>query len=430
MKKLVILAFLLACFFVSPGQGEKNKEVEKYTIEQFMNNTSIRGSSFAPGEDKILFTSNESGVYNAHEYDLRQNTSSQLTERDETTYAVSYFPQDERVLLMSDRGGNELYHIYLRKTDGTIRDLTPYKKARASFAGWSYDQKSFFFQSNKRNPKYMDLYEVPVKSLEPELIFRNEKGYNLGPLSNDKSLLALTKTITTTKNKMYLYNLETGKTEKISDYEGEATFSPVGFSNNQKYLYYITNAGSEFKYLSRRNLETGESKKIFETDWDVMYAYHSRNEQYRVIGINRDAQTVVKVFDMDTGREIEFPDFEGKNVTSVNIADSEDHMAFYVSSSKTPRNLYFYDFETKEYDKLTRTLNPDIDADDLVAGEVVRYESFDGVEIPAILYKPPGYPLQAASGFCFRSRAGYGVGTRRARRTIAARLPCSASVPG
>ncbi len=38
--------------------------------------------------------------------------------------------------------------------------------------------------------------------------------------------------------------------------------------------------------------------------------------------------------------------------------------------------------------KLTETLNPEIDMNDLVSAEVVRFESFDGLEIPAIYYKP------------------------------------------
>ena len=40
-------------------------------------------------------------------------------------FALSYFPADERILYSSDEGGNELTHIYVRNTDGSIRDLTP-----------------------------------------------------------------------------------------------------------------------------------------------------------------------------------------------------------------------------------------------------------------------------------------------------------------
>ena len=43
---------------------------------------------------------------------------------------------------------------------------------------------------------------------------------------------------------------------------------------------------------------------------------------------------------------------------------------------------------SKELKKLTETLNPEINANDMVAAEVVRYPSFDGLEIPAIYYKP------------------------------------------
>ncbi|MFP4526240.1 MAG: prolyl oligopeptidase family serine peptidase [Bacteroidales bacterium] len=387
MKKLVILLFVIPVIFISCGR-EETKEVKKYSIEQFMDNISVYGSSFSPDEKKILFTSNESGVYNAFEIVLDKESKSQLTKREETTRAISYFPEDERILLASDEGGNEIYHIYLRDEDGEIKDITPYEGARASFAGWSRDEKSFFFSCNKRDSKYMDLYEMPLKNMEPELIYKNTEGYNIGPVSNDKNLIALTKTITNTKNEMYLHNRESGETEKISDFEGDASFNPVDFSNNQKFLYYITDADSDFKYLSRMNLETGETEKIFEADWDVMYAHHSYNEKYRVIGINEDAQTVVKVFNTETGEEVDFPEFKDKNITSVNISKSEEKIAFYASSSKTPSNLYVYDFNDKNHKQLTETLNPEINPDDLVAGEVVRYESFDGVEIPSILYKP------------------------------------------
>ena len=57
-------------------------------------------------------------------------------------------------------------------------------------------------------------------------------------------------------------------------------------------------------------------------------------------------------------------------------------------TSKTPNNIYVYNLKTKELKKLTNTLNPAIDPNDLVSAEVVRYESFDGLEIPAIYFKP------------------------------------------
>jgi dipeptidyl aminopeptidase/acylaminoacyl peptidase len=63
-------------------------------------------------------------------------------------------------------------------------------------------------------------------------------------------------------------------------------------------------------------------------------------------------------------------------------------MRLGVGSSKAPSNIYVYDFETKDLKKITNTLNPEMNEADLVSAQVVRYKSFDGLEIPAIFYKP------------------------------------------
>ena len=383
MKKYILLLSLVPFLLFSCQE----QPIEKYSIEQFMSNVSVSGSSFSPDENKIFYSSNESGIYNVYEIGIEGGTPKQLTDRDESTFIVSCFPNEERLIITSDQGGNEIYHLYLRETDGSIKDITPWEKARASFAGWSRDQQSFFIQSNKRDPRFMDLYEMDIETMEPQLIFENTEGYNIGAISDDKNFIALTQTVTNHYNKMYLYNREKDELKKLKDIE-ETLNSPVQFSLDGNSLYYLTNEGDEFTYAVKMNLETQETETVYQSEWDVMYAYHSYNEKYRVVGINQDAQTVIKVFDMETGNEVTFPEFKGQNISSVNISRSEKLMSFYVTSSRNPRNLYVYQFENGNYAQLTNTLNPEINPEYLVDAEVVRYPSFDGLEIPAILYKP------------------------------------------
>ncbi|HKL07893.1 MAG TPA: prolyl oligopeptidase family serine peptidase [Bacteroidales bacterium] len=383
MKKYSLLLALIPFILFSCQE----KQTEQYSIEQFMNNVSVSGSSFSPDESKIFYSSNESGIYNVYEIGIEGGTPKQLTNRDESTFIVSCFPNDERLIITSDQGGNEIYHLYLRETDGTIKDITPWEKARASFAGWSRDRQSFFIQTNKRDPRFMDLYEMDIETMEPQLIFQNTEGFNIGAVSADKNLIALSQTVTNHYNKMFLYNREKDELKKLKDIE-ETVNNPVQFSLDGDYLYYLTNEDDEFTYAVKMNLETEETETVYQSEWDVMYAYHSYNEKYRVIGINQDAQTVIKVFKMSTGEEVNFPEFKGQNISSVNISQSEQLMSFYVTSSRNPRNLYVYQFENGDYAQLTNTLNPEINPEYLVDAEVVRYESFDGLEIPSILYKP------------------------------------------
>ncbi len=406
MTKTKILSFMamvgLIAFVQCTGGGPV-EEVEsppaEYSIEQFMNTVQIFGSSFSPDESKILYTSKETGIFNAYEVDIASGQSTALTSSDQDyALAISYFPDDERFLFTSDQGGNEINHIYVRNVDGTVKDLIPDSTAKAQFYGWAQDDKSFFLTSNSRDPKFFDLYEVDISNTgetmegdlySSRLVFENTN-YIVGAISPNRKFLTLVQPITTNNNNMYLRDLESGENILLSEHEGMATYSPQYFSLDNSKLYYTTNEGKEFTYLMSYELETGNREVVEEAAWDIVFAGLSKTGKYRFIGINADAKTEIIIYNTADGSKVELPTLPEGEITSVNISDSEKQMAFYVNSSTSPSNLYVYNFESKEYKSLSDTMNPEINQDDLVAGEVIRFKSFDGMEIPALLYKPKG----------------------------------------
>ena len=386
--KTTILLLALAVMVSCVPKKETPKQIQKYSIEQFYKNTSIFGGSFSPDESKLLLTSNESGIYNLYAYPVDGSEPNQLTKFEErSAFAIGYFPEDDRFMFSSDNNGDEIDHIFMQE-DTTITDLTSWEGAKSSFYGWARDKQSFFFTSNKRDQRFFDLYEMPLKSMEAELIYQNENGYSIGSISKNKRYVALVQSLTTTNSEMYLYDRETKETQHISKHEGDANFNPQYFDLNNEYLYFLSDEGGEFTYLSKYHIESGEKEKVWNADWDVWYAYESYNSKYRVIGVNEDAKTKVYVFDLEKGEDVVMPDFADGNISSVSISRSEALMKMSVGSSTSPSNIYVYDLESEKLTKITNTLNPEINEDDLVAGQVVRYPSFDGLEIPAILYKP------------------------------------------
>lgn len=389
MSKKIIGLFLMCAVLFCVCQKSEHREVKQYTIEQFMNTVDIFGSALSPDEQKILFSSNQAGIFNAYTVSVEGGEPTQITQSmDDAVFALSFFSKDERILYLSDKGGNEIYHIYLREEDGTVRDLTPFEKARSMFYGWSFDEKSFFFGSNKRDQRFMDIYEMDIETFTPEMIYQNDPGYQLGSISRDKKYICFLKVITEHNTDIYLLDRETEKLKHLTLHEGDVYYSPETFSVDSQSLYYLTNEDSEFNYLKRYDIKTGASNTIEQTDWDIMYSYFSRNGKYRVVGINEDARIVIKVYDTVTGQPMTLPKLPDGNITSVGISKSENLMTFYFNGSRLPNNLFVYNFETGQYTQLTDTMNPEVNADDLVEAEIVRYKSFDGLEIPAVYYKP------------------------------------------
>jgi dipeptidyl aminopeptidase/acylaminoacyl peptidase len=388
MRRIALILLLAGLVIWGCGQGGF-KEIKQYSIEQFMNTTSIFGSSFSFDEKNILFSSNESGIYNAYMIPVEGGEVTQITDsKDNSIFALSFFPKDNRILLMSDKAGNEIYHLYLRNEEGTVKDLTPYGDARAIFYGWAHDLKTLFFGSNKRDQRFMDIYEMDIETFTPELIYQNDLGLFIGSISRCKRYFAFSKEITTNNSDIYLLDRVTDELKHLTPHEGDVKYYPETFSPDGKSLYYTTDEESEFMHLMRYDIESGESEKVEEYNWDISYTYFSWNGKYRVVAINNDARTEIKIYDTQTGELVDLPKPPDGEITSVRISKSEKLLTFYLNGSRSPNNLYVYDFDTQKYRKLTETLNPEIDQADLVDARVVRYESFDGLEIPAILYKP------------------------------------------
>ena len=396
MKQAVALAASFVLIF-SSCNAPKETPPKQYTVNQFMDIVQINGGAFSQDESKIVYNSKATGIFNAYEIDLKTGEQKQLTvSADDAIFSQSYFPTDDRVLYTSDKGGNEITHLYVRAQDGMVKDLIQDSTAKAQFAGWSYNKKLMYYSSNSRDKKYFDLYNLQVTGGETNvypssLVYKNEKGLNPDVISNDDRYIALNETITTNNSNMYVLDTQSGKLNLLSQHDGNAQYNAQYFSQDGKALFYLTDEGSEFMYLAKYDIATGEKKKVEEANWDIMYAYLSRNGKYRVVAINNNARTEIKIYnEQDGGKLVSVAGLPEGDITGVNISDSEKLMSFYVSSSKSPSNLFVYNFDTKEVKQLTNSMTKDIDPNDLVAGEVVRFKSFDGMEIPCLLYKPKG----------------------------------------
>ncbi len=363
------------------------RDVEQYSIEQFMDNEAIGGASFSADESKILFNSNRSGIYNAYSMPIDSGEAVARTNSESNAiFGISYFPNDDRILYRADDNGDEIYHLFMQDPNGNSIELTPDTAARASFYGWAHDRNSFFYGYSKRDPKLTDVYEMNINNFTSEMIFKNDDAYEFGGISDDKKYMALIDPINTNDSDLYLRNMETGEMTKVN--EQQSGNLPADFGPDSTYLYYLTDADAEYQYLMRHNLESGEKEKVKEADWDITYAYFSHNGKYMVTGKNVDGRTEVEITETESGDLVELPAFGESSVQSITFADSENKAALYVGTSRTPSNLYVYNFETQNLTQLTSTLNPEIPKEDLVKAEVVRYESFDSLEIPAIYYKP------------------------------------------
>ncbi|WP_417481047.1 S9 family peptidase [Maricaulis sp.] len=372
--------------------------VTRYDAATFFMTTSFgmadsAGFAFAASDGRILISSDETGVYNAYAVDPVSGEREALTDSTTSaTAAISWFPNDDRVLVTFDGGGDELNHVYVRELDGRLNDLTPGENVKAQFIGFSPDGNDIWIATNARDAGAFDVYQYDTLSYESSVLFENTDALSISAVSPDGRWLALVRNRTSADSDILLVDRAADNAEPvlITAHEGNIAYSAYTFTADSSALIYATDEFGEFSQAWSYDLATGERAPVVTADWDVQFVTYSPSGRFLVTGINADARTEVTITDLQAGQALALPDLPAGDLGSVRFSRDEGSIAFMINAATSPSNLHIVDLATQAHTQLTNALNPAITEAEMVDAEVVRFASFDGVEIPGIMYRPHG----------------------------------------
>lgn len=380
-----------------PAAPVAENSVPEYSAREFFETTSYdmvdsTAYAFSPDGKELLVSSDATGVFNAYALPVEGGTPRQLTTSDDNAvFAVSWFPADTRILYTYDGGGNELNHVIVREQDGSHRDLTPGDDLKAGFMRWSDDGDFFYLVTTERNQQSFDIYRYSAKDYSRELAYENP-GFSIRDISGNGRWVALDKPRSSADSDIYVVDLSDDAAEAvlITEHDGNIEYETYEISPDNGTLVYATNENGEFNQAWAYDLESGDKSLMIDAPWDVSYVTYSRTGRYRVSGINADARTEVTIHDRDKDKQMALPELPEGDLRNVRFSSDEKRIALVVNADDSPSNVHIVDIDNGSSRQLTDALNPAIDKAYLVKSDVIRYKSFDGLEIPSILYRPHG----------------------------------------
>ncbi|WP_339878349.1 S9 family peptidase [Pseudidiomarina gelatinasegens] len=372
-------------------QATSEVTVPQYSAETFFDTTTLYGSSINHDGTAVLVTSDASGIYNVYSYPVDGSEPTQLT--NSTTDAIrgiSWFPKDNRLLYTADQGGNELNHVYVRLEDGTTQDLTPGEELKAMVAGWHEDDTHFYVMTNERDNRYFDLYRYSADDFSRTIVFENNTGFNIESVSPNGQYLALSRTNSNADSDLFLVDLQADTVEPklLNPTEGAIQHSAYTFTVDSNKLIYGTDGQGEFFQAWEYDIANDKHSERYAADWDVSFLYFSESGRYQVVGVNADARTELSILDQTTGQQVRLPEHPPGDLRGVNFSDDESTMVFYVNSDVSPSNLMVWQVGSDSVAQLSNTLAEGMNPEHLVQSSVERFESFDELTVPGLLYKP------------------------------------------
>jgi prolyl oligopeptidase len=361
---LILIVVLTAC--QNNQQAVQSDQVsasfKTYSAEDFFKTTSVFGSSINHNYTAVLVSSDETGIFNVFRVPLDGSEKVALTDStEESMFANSWFPNDDRVLFNADQGGNELDHVYVRNLDGSMVDLTPGENLKASFASWHEDDQSFYLITNERDPKFFDLDQYQVDHYSRELVYQNDTGFQIQGISPNGQWLALGKTNSNADSDLFLVNLADDAPAPVmiaGSAEKDVSHGVYTFTPDSQRLIYGSNAQGEFNQAMSYDLSSQTHTVDYQADWDVSFSHYSKDGTYRVTGINQDAQTVLDIKNTSTGEQVSLPNLPAGDLRGVNFSEDSSRMVFYLNSDTSPSNLYTYEMGSDAVIRLTDNGNP------------------------------------------------------------------------
>ena len=387
-------------------------EKPSLTAQEFFDytNYSLSGShyGFNLSDERFLVNHNQSGISNAYEFDIQTSEFISVTTSDtKSFYGLSYFPSDDRVILQADNQGDELNHIFV-KDGGEVIDLTDYENTRAKFLGFSVDGLSFYIASNQRDARTLDIYKYSVDDYSKSMLYQNNEAYEVTAKSDGDRYFVLTNSVDNYSTQIILYDQITDAELNITNNKVENSF--LSFMGNT--LLYSSNYDDNFNQLWSIDLTTNEEKKVYSAPWDIVGANFYENTNTLHVFINEDASTKLVFLSAEDYTELSNEILPSEGLKGFSLSRAEDSYAFVYGSDTSPGDLFFSKTNFDESSLVASSFET-LDEANMVSSEVIRFESFDGLEIPSILYKPKGASASNPAPVMVYVHGGPGGQTRK-----------------
>jgi dipeptidyl aminopeptidase/acylaminoacyl peptidase len=337
-------------------------------------------------------------------YRTGEATFVKLTDFPDGLSSFSVSPDDRRVVLMHARGGDENTQLTLLDLAGTpapsMTSLLSNPKAQASLNVWLKDGSGFVYSANDESPEDFYLYRYDFASGKPAKLLGEKGAWSAADITHDGRRVLVEKSISASDVRCYELDAATGRLRDLTirPDSGTAGGGIVGYLPDERRVLIQSDIGDGRQRLYLRDLASGKVRDAIPElgRFELDAARINDTRELLVAVTNEDGYGVPHVYALPDFRPLPAPtgergvispaSFRGRTlVWSLNSA-REPGIAFattYPAPGRAPAPPV-----TR---RLTWTDDQGIDLGRFPLPELVKYRSFDGREIPAFVYVPPGY---------------------------------------
>ncbi len=345
-----------------------------------------------PKGREMLIGTRFADTVQVHEIKMPGGARTQLTFFPDRVSGASFHPaKGDYFVFSKDIGGGEWFQFYRYEVATAEVTLLTDGKSRNQSLTWANRGDRIAYSSTRRNRADVDFYIMnPADKATDKLLTQNQGGgWQLADWSPDDKTLLAVEEISINESYLWLVNAETGEKTLLTPKGGaKVAYTPIGFSAEGKEIYVTSDRDNEFQRIARINLATKEPKYLTSYHWDVEDAKLSQDRKLVAYTVNECGLSTLHVVDLSKGKELAQPKLPAGVVSGLTWHENNHDLGFNMTSARSPLDTYSVDVTTSKVERWTTSETGGLNAGTFVEPKLVKWKSFDGLEISGWLYQP------------------------------------------
>jgi dipeptidyl aminopeptidase/acylaminoacyl peptidase len=392
-------------------------------------------------DGRIAFLADTTGTAQVWTTEETAGWPRQRTFYDERVSFVSWSPAGGAVVFGKDAGADEHDQLFcLDPATNAVEQLTDDPDAIHSWGAWHPDGERIAFAANREETARFDVYAMDVAGGDPELLAESDEEGFLEVEAWDGDRLVVRRSRASSDDDLFVVDAATGERRRVTPHDGHVRYRQPTVDSGGDALYCLSDANADAKELVRIDLDASSSKSAAETgaaspetvvsggEWSIDRFALDAESGLLTLTRNVDGYSELRVgrlgdvvdgghssFADDSLADAEIPEGvvhdlavgpAGERVAATVSTPDLNHSVFVADPTAADGSEAEADAEATDAasvdsvptERWTRPSPGGVALDAYDAPDLVRYETFDGRQIPAYFTLPEDAAADSQSG--------------------------------